>query len=253
MADDLLSSELSAETLAALRAYMKDPEEFISSTTAPEAPKEDFIPDKNSTYKEKSYWDGRFEKEESYDWLMGYDGDVKEHLRRILRPTDRILIVGCGNSSFSASIYEDGFRNIVNIDFSQVVIEKMRQKHADKPEMTWECMDMLELSFADQSFDVVIDKATMDVLMCDIGDVWDPREEVWRDTHRMCAGISRVLKSEGKFIGISFDQPHFRKRFLLGREVGPSDPSPFGWTLTVHNLGVGLGYFLYEMVKVPSQ
>jgi hypothetical protein len=41
-------------------------------------------------------------------------------------------------------------------------------------EMRWLTMDMLDMSFDDSSFDVVIDKATMDALMVDEGDVWNP-------------------------------------------------------------------------------
>ena len=32
----------------------------------------------------------------------------------------RLLVVGCGNSELSAQLYDDGFTNIVNIDFSKV-------------------------------------------------------------------------------------------------------------------------------------
>ena len=32
-----------------------------------------------------------------------------------------ILQVGCGNSELSAQMYDDGFRNMTNIDFSKVM------------------------------------------------------------------------------------------------------------------------------------
>ena len=32
-------------------------------------------------------------------------------------------MLSCGNSEFSADIYDDGYRNITNIDFSEVVIQ----------------------------------------------------------------------------------------------------------------------------------
>jgi hypothetical protein len=41
-------------------------------------------------------------------------------------------------------------------------------------------MDVRDLKMLkdDESFDIVIDKGTMDALMCDEGDVWNPKPEV---------------------------------------------------------------------------
>jgi hypothetical protein len=39
-------------------------------------------------------------------------------------------------------------------------------------------MDMMAMTFASDSFDVVLDKATMDVIMTDNKDPWNPSEEV---------------------------------------------------------------------------
>lgn len=86
--------------------------------------------DDNSKFKRQDYWDARFRTEEQYDWLLTY-AQVRTSLRAHLRSTDRILLVGCGNSSFSADLYDDGFERLVNIDFSAVVIDKMRAAHAE--------------------------------------------------------------------------------------------------------------------------
>jgi ubiquinone/menaquinone biosynthesis C-methylase UbiE len=135
-------------------------------------------------------------------------------------------------------MYDAGFPNIVNIDFSAVVIDSMRQKHEQqRPSMRWEVMDMTDLKYEDGVFDVVIDKAAMDALMCDEGDVWDPNPEVLAAADRMCGHISRVLKPNGLFLQISFAQPHFRRKYLLGREAGTAGPKQplmsksYGWNL----------------------
>jgi 2-polyprenyl-3-methyl-5-hydroxy-6-metoxy-1,4-benzoquinol methylase len=170
----------------------------------------------NAKFKTREYWDERFESEESYDWLASYDR-VKHYLLPYLKPEDKILVVGCGNSLFSESLYKDGFNNIVNIDYSSTVIESMRDKHSVAyPLMKWQTMDMLQLTYADDEFDVVIDKATMDAIMVDEGDVWHPKEDCVRDAHLMCSGISRVLTQHGTYLQISFAQPHFRTKYLMG-------------------------------------
>jgi 2-polyprenyl-3-methyl-5-hydroxy-6-metoxy-1,4-benzoquinol methylase len=46
-----------------------------------------------------------------------------------------ILIVGCGNSRMNEILYNEGYRNITNIDYSKVLIDEMNQKYAEKEEM----------------------------------------------------------------------------------------------------------------------
>jgi 2-polyprenyl-3-methyl-5-hydroxy-6-metoxy-1,4-benzoquinol methylase len=41
------------------------------------------------------------------------------------------LIIGCGNSNLGIDMKNDGFENIVNIDYSEVVINKMKNKDPD--------------------------------------------------------------------------------------------------------------------------
>lgn len=40
-----------------------------------------------------------------------------------------MLVVGCGNSSLSGDMFDDGFSNITSMDFSELVIDEMRQKN----------------------------------------------------------------------------------------------------------------------------
>lgn len=55
----------------------------------------------------------------------------------------------------------------------------MSLKHAElKDTLRWHCMDMMNMEFEEGSFDVVIDKATMDVVMTDNEDPWNPSEAV---------------------------------------------------------------------------
>jgi 2-polyprenyl-3-methyl-5-hydroxy-6-metoxy-1,4-benzoquinol methylase len=74
----------------------------------------------------------------------------------------RVLMLGCGNSLLSEVLYDAGYTNIVNIDYSAVVIEQMKARHAEsRPKMSWLEMDVTDLKFEDE-FDAVIDKATME-------------------------------------------------------------------------------------------
>lgn len=76
-------------------------------------------PAKTEEYLLPSYWDERFQDEEKYDWFKGYS-TFKHLLRPHLKTQDRILVLGCGNSSMTADLWNDGFKHITSIDLSEV-------------------------------------------------------------------------------------------------------------------------------------
>jgi hypothetical protein len=55
-------------------------------------------------------------------------------------------------------------------------------------------MDMMNMTYDDQKFDVVIDKATMDVIMTDNKDPWNPTDEVKQRAVKVLSNVHRVLK-----------------------------------------------------------
>jgi hypothetical protein len=97
----------------------------------------------NQEYGESEYWDDRFAQEPSYEWLLTFK-EVAMQMSPFLKSSDKILVVGCGNSNFSADLYDAGFTNVVNIDFSSVVIENMREKNQDRPDMEWQVRFLLK-------------------------------------------------------------------------------------------------------------
>lgn len=75
----------------------------------------------------------------------------------------RILHIGCGNSQLSMELYKLGYRNITNVDYSSTLINTSKERHQ---EMQWICDDIRSLSsIPDQSYDVVIEKATIEALL----------------------------------------------------------------------------------------
>ena len=80
----------------------------------------------------------------------------------------KILMLGCGNADLSTDMYDNGYKNITNVDFSKVVIEQMINKNGvERPQMTWQVLDITDMSvFETDTFDIVIDKSTIDSLFC---------------------------------------------------------------------------------------
>lgn len=144
----------------------------------------------------------------------------------------------------SEDLYEAGYHNIVNIDYSEKVIQDMeRRTRKSCPNMQWLVMDMRSLHFPTASFDVVLDKASLDALWTDGGSVWTPSSTVTNDVNKTLEEILRVLRpTNGRFISISFGQPHFRLPLLQ---------RPGQWAIQVTPIR-GTWYFLYQATKANT-
>ena len=95
---------------------------------------EDGIPTDVRVYKEKGYWDFRFGGEDCYDWLGDIDAmGLKDELVAAIGPTGRCLILGCGTSTLTERLRDAGVRSdqLVSVDYSAVVIDKMAAKYGD--------------------------------------------------------------------------------------------------------------------------
>jgi len=98
-------------------------------------------------------------------------------------------------SPWVADMVADGHTGrIANVDISPVVMEHMREKHASlPPNVQWEVGDATCLTaHGDASFDAVIDKGTLDALMCG--------GESTKNTAAMACEVMRVLRPDGVFL-----------------------------------------------------
>ena len=102
-----------------------------------------------------------------FDWLEDYSS-LKPLLKDLLPDKSaKILIIGCGNAPLSEDMYDDGYQNIYNIDISSVVIKQMQERNQSRENMRYEVMDCTNMvGIPNESFDVVIDKSTIDALLC---------------------------------------------------------------------------------------
>jgi ubiquinone/menaquinone biosynthesis C-methylase UbiE len=96
--------------------------------------------------------------------------------------------------ALSQDMYLDGFTNSVSVDFSPVVIEHMAAKHRHLTFLQMDVRNMSEL--ADHSFDYVVDKGTLDALLCG-SDCEGPVQACLQE-------VARVLKPGGVYAIVSF-------------------------------------------------
>ncbi|KAL7083652.1 hypothetical protein ACP275_14G176500 [Erythranthe tilingii] len=156
-------------------------------------------------YGDALYWDTRYVQEAesgSFDWYQRYSS-LRPFIRKYISPNSRVLMVGCGNAVISEDMVKDSYEDIMNIDISSVAIELMRKKNEGIPQLKYMKMDVRDMSFfPDDSFDSVIDKGTLDSLMCGT--------DAPISASQMLGEVSRLLKPGGVYMLITYGDPTVR-------------------------------------------
>ena len=119
---------------------------------------------------------------------------------------DCTVVVGCGTSGLSVALVEDlGRANVVSLDKDPAQIAYMQQLH---PSMTFECCDVArQEAVGDGSADLVVDKSTLDCLLCS------------PDVGAFVGSIFRMLKVGGVYAIASFHDEALLRRCFFGRSA----------------------------------
>lgn len=154
-------------------------------------------------YGDVGYWDNRYLQEVGpFDWYQRYS-ELRPYINTHIPKASRILMVGCGNAVMSEDMVIDGYREIVNIDISSVAIGMMQKKYEHIPQLKYVHMDARNMScFSNELFDSVIDKGTLDSLMCGASAPLSAAS--------MLEEVSRVLKPGGVYMLITYGDPRLR-------------------------------------------
>ena len=175
-----------------------------------------------NNYSRVEYWDERYSKDADYfEWYQTYQ-EMRPFLQELLSSyTDpTILHIGCGTSKFTEELLQEGYRNITNIDYSEVCIEKMKEKIGERNSIIFKKMDVREMSFESASFDFALDKGTLDSILC----VETPHDHVVMALNQ----ISRVLRPGGTYFYISYGKPEQRTSYLENAELN--------WSVTIKRI-----------------
>jgi len=90
-------------------------------------------------YGDPKYWEDRYKSQKgtTFDWLEDFETlspIVNEF--KLDKNDCKIINLGCGNAEFSEHMYDDGYKNIVNIDISENVIKYMEDRNKERAGMT---------------------------------------------------------------------------------------------------------------------
>jgi ubiquinone/menaquinone biosynthesis C-methylase UbiE len=182
----------------------------------------------------KEYWEKKYaEKDTTFEWLENYE-ELRDYIREHISRESQILIPGCGNSTLGVEMHKDGYDNIEQFDFSDVVVEQMSRRY---PELIWKVMDMKNMTYEDGTFDVVLDKGALDAFTCG-GDVD-------ANIRRACEEYTRVLKPGCMAYIVSFGQSPERLEYF-----NPADPVPWiyeGFDLLPREIAPHCYFHVYKL------
>ncbi|XP_050943938.1 uncharacterized protein LOC103499963 isoform X2 [Cucumis melo] len=165
-------------------------------------------------YGDAVYWDARYLHEAgSFDWYQRYSS-LRPFVRKFISTSASVLMVGCGNAVMSEDMVKDGYEDIMNVDISSVAIDMMKRKYQFIPQLKYMEMDVRDMSFfPDEKFGAVIDKGTLDSLMCGT--------DAPISAAQMLGEVSRLLKPGGVYLlifgglQITYGDPKVRMPHLM--------------------------------------
>ncbi|KAM5203179.1 eEF1A lysine and N-terminal methyltransferase isoform 2-T2 [Hipposideros larvatus] len=198
------------------------------------------LPKSSKEFGSVDYWEKFFQQrgKKAFEWYGTYL-ELCGVLHKYIKPREKVLVIGCGNSELSEQLYDVGYQDIVNIDISEVVIKQMKERNAGRrPQMSFLKMDMTQMEFPDASFQVVLDKGTLDAVLT------DEEEKTLQQVDRMLAEVGRVLQVGGRYLCISLAQAH-----VLKKAVGHF--SREGWMVRVHQVASGQDQVLEAELRFP--
>ncbi|OHT16902.1 endothelin-converting enzyme 2-like protein [Tritrichomonas foetus] len=160
------------------------------------------------------YWDDGYKTGEApAEWFIPYQTFAK-FVRKHVPKDKSVLVIGCGTSSLSNEMYEEGYTQMSSMDYSPEAIEEMKIKY---PHLKWSVMDVRKMEYADGEFDSIVDKGTLDCLFF--------LDETNGEVKKMLGEVSRVLKPGGRYVVVTCGHPMQRTDVFL------SDPK-FKWNIT---------------------
>jgi EEF1A lysine methyltransferase 4 len=158
-------------------------------------------------YGDKDYWEERYAGVlEPEEWLQSWKV-LRPLIAPLLPPTGKILILGCGTSPLGEDLWDDGWHDVLGVDYSPLAVARMQARAAGRPGLAYREMDVCALDLADGSFDAAIDKGTLDAVLCG--------KEPQAAAQRMVAEIGRVLSPHAAWACVSM-RPERNRAHLFG-------------------------------------
>lgn len=173
-------------------------------------------------FAKSEFWKERYcEKKDTFEWYHPYRM-LKDVVTQYItdNKSAKLLNVGCGISKMPEDLFNEGFRNIVNIDISEECIREMNKHFNEsmKKHIYFLKMDAKDMDFTNGVFTHVLDKGLFDSIMSGYRST--------ENIHKYLSEVHRVLSSNGTYFCMSYKPFEDRCVFL----------EKFNWNITVHKI-----------------
>tara|TARA_B110000967_G_C18808375_1_gene522243 strand:- start:322 stop:906 length:585 start_codon:yes stop_codon:yes gene_type:complete len=139
----------------------------------------------------KKFWNDKYLKKE-HRWDVGHiTTPLKEYFNQMEDKKLRILIPGCGNSYEAEYLFNNGFKNIFVVDYSEKALSNFKKRVPDFPSENLLCIDFFDLNM---ELDVIIEQT----FFCAI-------DKQKRGEYAL--KMNNLLSEKGKLVGLLFDDP----------------------------------------------
>lgn len=170
-------------------------------------------------YNRIHFWDQRYlEDQEPFEWYYPY-AQFKEIINERVAKEARIMDAGCGSSEMLMDLAEDGFQNLLGCDISRVVIDQLKARYKDYPEIELFCGNMEDTNLPKGSLDCIIDKGLFDSILCNL------RSD--ESIANYVSEVERLLVDDGIFICISYGAPNDRLKHLENYDIDLPNFTPW--------------------------
>ena len=140
---------------------------------------------------DKTYWENKYKTNQT-GWDIGdVSKPLKDYIDQIDNKNVKILIPGGGNSHEAEYLWQEGFKNIIIIDLTELPLSNFKKRVPDFPDSQLICTDFFNYQ---GSFDLIIEQTFFCAL--------DP---LLRESYVL--KTNDLLNEKGKLAGLLFDFP----------------------------------------------
>lgn len=122
-------------------------------------------------YHTQPYWEQRYQEKKGYhEWYFDYSC-MEPLLEELLSsPDTMVLELGCGDSPMVKDMNDQHPNCLHAVDFSETIVAKLNKDQNSLPKeqrISYCVQDARSLTYDSNKFDIVLEKGTVDAMLCD--------------------------------------------------------------------------------------
>jgi methyl halide transferase len=139
---------------------------------------------------DETFWNNKYKNNETGWDLKSPSTPLKKYIDQLEDKNIKILIPGCGNAYEAEYLIEKGFNSITLIDISEVIVEQLREKFKDYPQLKILHQNFFDLN---DQFDLILEQT----FFCALNPLLRTEYAI---------KMNQLLSPKGKLVGVLFNR-----------------------------------------------